>query len=105
MTRNSTERKNEQFVCRLDSIDEVKNHPCIDKIINAGVIEVTQWDLLRTIRTQWHVKQWAWLGEPFHVAVSNREWTLSPQEMRTLFKQSVSEALQQAVTQKSLPSS
>jgi len=104
MTSNGTERKNEQFVCRLDSVDEVKDHPLIGKVTNAGVIEVTQGGLLRTIRTQWHVKEGWSLGNQFHVAVSNREWTLSTHEMRTQFRQAVNTELHNAVTQKSLPS-
>lgn len=104
MTSNGTERKNEQFVCRLDNVDGVKDHPHIAKITNAGVIEVTQGGLLRTIRTQWHVKEEWSLGNQFHVVVSNREWTLSTHEMRALFRQAVNTQLHEAVTQKSLPS-
>lgn len=99
MTSNGTERKNEQFVCWLDNVDGIKDHPQITGVTNSGVIEVTQGNLLRTIRTQGHIKQNGWLGTQFHVAVSNKEWTLSTHEMRAQFRQEVKNQLESAITQ------
>jgi len=57
MTSNGTERKNEQFACRLDDVDGIKEHPHIAKVTKSGVTEVTQGDVLRTIRTTCRIKQ------------------------------------------------